>query len=120
MGNLITKLILSGSNLTSDSLSITTTDILAVTNPTIPIARIPIATGSAQSVIPSNAKFSYVYMKVVSGTSPTDSVKVTFGAASIAKLRVGEFLFLPLYNAVAITAEAIGGACVVEYGYWSV
>lgn len=120
MGNLITKLVLTGSNLTSDSLSITTTDILAVTNPTIPIARVPIATGSAQSVIPSNAKFSYVYMKVVSGTTSTDYVKISFDAASISKLRIGEFLFLPLYNAVAVTAEAFGGACVVEYGYWSV
>jgi len=120
MGNLTTKLSLIGSNITSDSLSITTTDVLTVTNPTVPIARLPIATGSAQTIIPTNAAFSYVYIKVVSGINPTDWVKIFFAGTAVSKLRIGEFLFLPLYTTTVVTGEATGGNCVVEYGYWSV
>lgn len=120
MASLTAKLQLSGSNLTSDALSISVTDVLTVTNPTIPVARLSIATGSYQSLIASNAAHSYVYIKNISGTASTDYVELKFGATLIAKLRVGEYLFLPLTSALAITAQATGNACIMEYGYWSI
>jgi hypothetical protein len=120
MATLTTKLELSGANLTSDALSISVTDVLAVTNPTVPMARLSIATGSAQTIVPSNSAFSYVYVKVISGTNATDWVQVKFGGNVVSKMRVGEFLFLPIYNATVVQGEAQGGACIVEYGYWSI
>ena len=119
MATLKTTLTLSSNDAMSDVLSVTVTDRLATTNPT-EFSRKSIATGSAQSVIASNSAFSYVYLKVISGANSTDWLQVLLGGDAKLKIRVGEFAFLPLYNAQAITAEAQGGACVVEYGYWSI
>ena len=58
MATLTTKLELSGTNLTSDALSISVTDILTVTNPTVPMARLSIATGSVHYVDPANQALS--------------------------------------------------------------
>jgi len=122
MATLTTTLTLTSpaDDITKDALSVTVTDSLTVTNPAVSTARVSIATGSAQAVIASNAAFSYVYLKVESGTNPTDWVQVLLGGDAKLKMRVGELAFLPLYTAQAITAEAQGGTCVVEYGYWSV
>mgnify|MGYP003132505427 FL=1 len=119
MATLTTKLVLTSSDVLSDSTSVTVNDTLTVTNPT-ELSRKSIATGSAQAVIASNSAFSYVYLKVESGTNATDWVQVLLGGDAKLKIRVGEFAFLPLYNSQAITAEAQGGACIVEYGYWSI
>ena len=119
MATLTAKLTLSSTTVLTDTLNSTTTDTLTVTNPT-EFSRKSIATGSAQSVIASNSAFSYIYLKVVSGANTTDWVQVLLGGDAKLKMRVGEFAFLPLYNSQAITAEAQGGACVVEYGYWSI
>jgi|TARA_R100001530_G_scaffold40386_1_gene31039 hypothetical protein len=119
MATLTTKLTLSSSDTLSDSTNVSITDTLTVTNPT-ELSRKSIATGSAQDVIASNSAFSYVFLKVVSGTNSTDWVQVKLGGDAKLKMRVGEFAFFPLYSSQAITAEAQGGACVVEYGYWSI
>ena len=119
MATLKTTLVLSSNDAMSDVLSISVNDTLAVTNPT-ELSRKSIATGSAQAVIASNAAFSYVYLKVISGANSTDWLQVLLGGHAKLKMRVGEFAFLPLYNAQAITAEAQTAACVVEYGYWSI
>lgn len=119
MATLKVGLTLNSNDALSDVLSVTVNDTLTVTNPT-ELSRKSIATGSAQSVIASNSAFSYVYLKVISGANATDWLQVLLGGDAKLKIRVGEFAFLPLYNAQAITAEAQGGACVVEYGYWSI
>jgi hypothetical protein len=119
MATLNVTLGLTSTDVSSDSLSVSVSDELAVTNPA-ELGRATIATGSAQSLIASNSAFSYVYIKVESGENTTDWVQVLLGGHAKFKVRVGEFLFIPLYNAQAITAEAQGGACVVEYGFWSI
>tara|TARA_R100000808_G_scaffold23789_1_gene53304 strand:- start:206 stop:565 length:360 start_codon:yes stop_codon:yes gene_type:complete len=119
MATLTTKLTLTSSDAFSDTLDVSITDALTVTNPA-EFSRKSIATGSAQTVLASNSAFSYVYLKVVSGANSTDWVQVLLGGDAKLKMRVGEFAFLPLYNSQAITAEAQGGACVVEFGQWSV
>tara|TARA_Y100000593_G_C4109616_1_gene237287 strand:+ start:75 stop:437 length:363 start_codon:yes stop_codon:yes gene_type:complete len=120
MATLTPTLTLTSSTTSTDELSLSTTLDITVANPIVDVARVSIATGSAQSVIASNSAFSYVYLKVISGANSTDWVQVLLGGDAKFKIRVGEFAFFPLYNAQAITAEAQGGACVVEYGYWSV
>ena len=90
-----------------------------VTQPMTGIGQKSIATGSAQDLIASNSAQNYTYIKVVSGANTTDFVQVKLGTLAALKMRVGEFAFLPLYAGIAITAEAYGGACVVEYAQWS-
>mgnify|MGYP003112681820 CR=1 FL=1 len=120
MATLNTKLVLTSTDTSGNALDLTTEDALTVTQPMVDVARTSIATGSAQALVPSNSSFSYVYIKVISGANSTDYLQVKLGGDVKLKIRVGEFSWLPLYNAQAITAEAYGGACVVEYGYWSV
>ena len=106
MATLTPTLSFSSSDTSSDTLSFSVSTNLTVTAPTIDVARTSIATGSAQALIASNSAFSHVYIKI--------DGNVVF------KIRVGEFAFFPLYNALAITAESYGGATSVEYGFWSI
>ena len=119
MATITPTLTLTSTDTLTDALSVTTTTDLTVTNPS-EFSRKVVATGSAQTVIASNSSFSYVYLKVVSGANTTDWAQVLLGGHSKIKIRVGEFAFFPLYNAQAITAEAYGGACVLEYGAWTI
>ena len=119
MATLNTKLVLTSSDTGTNALDLTTIDALSVTQPLVDLARVSIATGSAQALVPSNSAFSFVYINVISGTGSNPWIQVLVGGDIKMKIMVGEFCWLPLYNAQAITAEAQVGACVVEYGYWS-
>tara|TARA_R100001015_G_C4625702_1_gene184346 strand:+ start:614 stop:973 length:360 start_codon:yes stop_codon:yes gene_type:complete len=119
MATLKVGLTLNSNDALSDVLSVAVNDTLTVTNPT-ELSRKSIATGSAQALIASNSAFSYVYIKVISGVNATDFLQVKLGGDALLKVRVGEFAFFPLYSGIAIDAESYGGACVVEYGYWSI
>jgi|TARA_R100000084_G_C4618075_1_gene131673 hypothetical protein len=117
MATLTPTFSLTSTDVSSDSLSLTTTDTLSVTASTN-VSRKSIATGSAQSVLGSNSSFSYVYLKVISSTNSASWVQVLLGGDAKFKVRVGEFLFIPLYNSQAITAEAQTAACVIEYAQY--
>ena len=120
MATLNTKLLLTSSDTSTNALDLQTIDALTVAQPMVAVARTSIATGSAQALIASNSSFSYVYISVISGANSSDWLQVLLGGDAKLKIRVGEFCWLPLYSTQAITAEAQGGACVVEYGYWTV
>ena len=120
MATLNTKLVLTSTDTSGNALDLTTTDALTVTQPIVDVARTSIATGSAQALIASNSAFTYVYISVISGENDTDYLAVKLGGDAKMKIRVGEFCWLPLYSTQAITAEAYGGACVTEYGFWSI
>tara|TARA_R100000008_G_scaffold51650_1_gene31118 strand:+ start:98 stop:463 length:366 start_codon:yes stop_codon:yes gene_type:complete len=120
MATLTAKLSLTSSDTGTSALDATTSSALTVTLPSADIARQSIATGSAQSIIASNSAFSYVYIKNVSGTGSNPWVQVKLGGDAKFKLRVGDFIFIPLYSSQVVEGEAQVGACTVEYGYWSV
>tara|TARA_Y100001938_G_C8066836_1_gene420700 strand:+ start:979 stop:1344 length:366 start_codon:yes stop_codon:yes gene_type:complete len=120
MATLTAKLTLTSSDTGTSALDATTTSALAVTLPSADINRQSIATGSAQEIIASNSAFSYIYLKNVSGTGSNPWVQIKLGGDAKIKLRVGEFVFLPLYSSQVVAGEAQVGACTVEYGYWSV
>ena len=120
MATLTPTLSFSSSDTSSDTLSFSVTTNLTVAAPTVDVARTSIATGSAQALIASNTAYSYAYIKVVSGANSTDFLQVKIDGNVVFKIRVGEFAFFPLYNALAITAESYGGATTVEYGFWSI
>ena len=119
MATLTPTLTLSSADATADSLSITVTDTLTTTNPAVNIARAAVLHSGVTTLIASSVSaINYVYLKNIDTTNYIDIR--TDAATAFARLSPGEFAFLPLYNAQAITAEAQGGACVVEYGYWSI
>lgn len=102
------------------ALSLSVADELTnITEPVIGISQTSIATGSAQALIASNSKQNYTYIRVVSGANTSDFVQIKIGGNAVLKMRIGEFAFLPLYASLAVTAEAYGGACVVETAQYS-
>jgi hypothetical protein len=82
-------------------------------------SRIAIATGSAQAVIATNSSYSYIYMKNQAGTNSTDYIQVKLGGDPKIRLDVGEFCWIPLEQSEAVTAQAFGGTCTIEYAYWT-
>ena len=119
MATLIPKLTLTSNDPLSDSLDISTKSRLTITDPH-EFSRRTITTASLQTLAPSNTLYSYIYIHVVSSTTIAAYVDVTIGDIKNIKLRIDEFLFLPIYNAKKVEAQAVTANCVVEYGYWSI
>ena len=103
----------------SGNLVVSVDDSLTVTNPSTNLASKVVATGAASELIPTNSATSYIYIKAVSGENATDFLQVKIGSYAVMRLKVGEFLFVPVYNGYAINTESYGGAIVTEYGYWT-
>ena len=117
MATLTPTLTLTSSDTSSDALSLTVTDSLTVTVPNVDVQRKSIPT-SFTEIFASDVQATYVYFK------NTDSSNVVVlregtGNQSIIDLAAGEFCFFPLKANVGIDAQSVGGACVLEYGYWT-
>lgn len=120
MATLNATIKLVSSDVSSDeSLNLTTTDALSVGLPSANLSRMSVATGSAQEIIAANSAFSHVYVKNTEGTNATDFVQIKIGTAAVIKLMVGEAFFAPIYSSLAVAGESYGGACKVEFGYWT-
>ena len=78
-----------------------------------------LSTSSATTLMPTNSSYSYFYIKVLSGVSKTNYVTLTIGALFTTKVRINEFVFLPLDNTQIVKAQSMVGKCKIEYGYWS-
>jgi hypothetical protein len=118
MATLTTKLTLTSSNATSDSLNLSVTDTLTTTNPQINVARISCPHDSVTQVLTTDqSAITYVYLK---NTDSTNIITVkTDGAVSFSDLGPGEFIFFPLKGAVGVEVQANTAACIMEYGYWT-
>ena len=118
MATLISKLTLSSSNATSDTLNVTVTDTLSVGEPSVSLSRLSIATDAATNLrATSDSSITYMYLKNIDSTNII-TVK-TDGAVAFLDLGPGEFAFLPLKGAVGMEVQADTAACILEYGYWT-
>jgi len=120
MATLVTKLTLTSSNATSDTLNLTTTDTLTITEPSIPVARTTVTTTGANNIIQpaTDGQTYYVYVKHV-GDSGTLNVELT-GDVVIGKLAVGEFMFMPVGgHSLGVQLEASASTIVAEYAYFT-
>tara|TARA_R100000544_G_C2171423_1_gene32425 strand:+ start:77 stop:451 length:375 start_codon:yes stop_codon:yes gene_type:complete len=121
MATLTAKLTLTSSNATSDSLNLTASKTLTTTEPSINIARAAILHTAPTELLSAAAHTAaadevYFYVK---NTDSTNFVAIkTAGAVDFARLRAGEFMFLPLREAIGLEGQAHTATCVVEYGYW--
>ena len=115
MATLSQQLVLTSTTTSTDALSISTTDSLSVTEPSINVARKSIATG----LTAVSGKITYLYMKVISGVTATDTVEIDIAGAGVMRMGIGECCFLPLKDNKLVEARAFGNACVIEYGQWA-
>ena len=118
MATLTSKLTLTSSNATRDTLNITVTDTLSVGEPSVSLSRISIATDASTNLrTTSDSSITYMYLKNMDATNVI-TVK-TDGAVAFLDLSPGEFAFLPLKGAVGMEVQANTAACILEYGYWT-
>jgi len=121
MATLKPTLTLTSADATSDALSITVTDTLTTTNPSINMARAAVLHTGETELLSAAAHTSaadevYFYIK---NMDTTNFVEVkTAGGTAFAKLRAGEFMFLPMKEALGVEVQAHTATCVVEYAYW--
>ena len=121
MATLTPTLTLTSTDATSDALSITVTDSLTVTNPSINIARASILHTGETELLSAAAHSAaaadvYFYVKNMDGTNFVDVKNA--GGTVFAKLRAGEFMFFPLKLAAGLEVQADTATCIVEYAYW--
>ena len=119
MATLIPKLSIKSQDYLTDPLDISTTCRIDVIADPKEFGRRLITTASSITLMATNASYSYLYIKVMSGTNKTDYITVTIGDLFNVKIRITEFLFLPLDSSDSVKVQATGGSCKVEYGYWS-
>ena len=121
MATLTPTLSLTSTDATGDELNLTLTASLTTTNPTVNIARASVLHTAPTELLSAAAAVAagdevYFYVKNMDGTNFV-AVK-TAGGTDFAKLRPGEFMFLPLKEAIGLEVQAHTATCIVEYSYW--
>ena len=127
MATLTAKLTLSSSNVTSDSLNLSVSDTLTVTNPSIPVARTSVTTTGANNIIQpaTDGQTYYVYVKHTGTSDGTTAVTSTLnieltGDVVIGKLSAGEFMFMPVgAHALGVQLQASASTIIAEYAYFT-
>ena len=118
MATLTPTLTLTSSDATSDTLSLSVTDTLTVTTPSIGISKIVITTADNQELVDEAVSgISYFYAK---NTDTTNFVVLqTTASVQYARLSPGEFCFFPINAAAGLEARADTASCALEYAYWT-
>lgn len=118
MATLTPTLTLTSSDATSDTLSLSVTDTLTITNPSIGISKIVITTADNQELVDEAVSgISYFYAKNTDNTNFV--ILQTTGSVQYARLSPGEFCFFPVNDGNGLEARADTANCVLEYAYWT-
>ena len=117
MATLTPTLTLTSSDATSDSLSLSVTDSLTVTDPSIGISRKTITTADNQELVDeATSGVFYFYAKNIDSSNFV--VLQTTASVQYARLSPGEFCFFPVNDGIGLEARADTASCVLEYAYW--
>tara|TARA_X000001382_G_C3129885_1_gene165996 strand:- start:422 stop:793 length:372 start_codon:yes stop_codon:yes gene_type:complete len=120
MATLTPTLTLVSTNAMSDSINISLTDSLLVTDP-VEMGKVNITTGAGSAgdntLIPStDTNVYYVYLK---NTDADNFVLVRRdNASNFMKLHAGEFAFFPLADSIGLELQADTDTVKVEYGFF--
>ena len=118
MATLTPTLTLVSTDATSDSLSLSVTDSLTITHPSIGISKITITTADDQKLVSESG--SAIYYFYAKNTDTTNFVVLqTEESKQYARLSPGEFAFFPINAAAGLEARADTASCVLEYAYWT-
>ncbi len=118
MASLLPTLTLTSKDTSSDIISFSVSDALAVTEPIVNLARVTVATTSGEVSKANASKIRYFYAKNLDETNHIDLQ--TAAGVVYATLQPGEFCWMPqAVSAAGVHAIADTAPCVLEYGYWS-
>jgi len=118
MGTLNAKLTLSGTDLTSDVLNMTISDLITVEKD-VEFKRITISTTASNIVAGGLYTKSFVYVKNIDSAIDINLVK-SEGGDHYMTLGPGEFGFFPWATLVDLAADAASGTPVLEVGIFEV
>mgnify|MGYP003122223591 FL=1 len=117
MATLTPTLTLTSTDATSDALSITVTDSLTITEPSIGLSRQTITVADDQELVDEAvAGTFYFYAKNLDLTNFV--ILQTTASVQYARLSPGEFCFFPINTGAGLEARADTASCILEYGYW--
>ena len=117
MATLNATLTLASTDATSDTLSMTVTDSLTTTTPSIGISRVTITTADNQELVDeATSGVFYFYAKNLDDTNFV--ILQTTGSVQYARLSPGEFAFFPVNDGNGLEARADTASCSLEYAYW--
>jgi hypothetical protein len=119
MATLIPKLSLTSQDSLTDSLNLEAAYRVDTIVDPKEFSKRTILTASSTTLMPTNSYYSYFYIKVLSGVAKTNYITLTIGSLFTTKVRINEFVLLPLDNNQIVKAQSVLGNCKVEYGYWS-
>ena len=118
MATLTPTLTLTSSDATSDTLSLSVTDSLTVTAPSVGISKITITTADNQELV-DEATGSAIHYFYAKNTDTTNFVVLqTTASVQYARLSPGEFAFFPVNDSNGLEARADTASCILEYAYW--
>ena len=119
MATLTPTLTLASTDTASDTLDFTVTKGLGTTSPSVGVSRQSVATSGQFNILTAatNTGITYVYVK------NTDSTNVIVlkddSGNNFLDLSAGEFAFFPVKGGIGLEATSAGGACILEYAYFS-
>ena len=119
MATIQSTLNITSADATSESLAISQTKAITVTNPVQNTSREEITAVSATVIIPSaKAATTYVYLK---NTDVTNSLDLAEAATSVSFGTLGpeEWAFLPIKASVGLEVTASASTVILEYGFWT-
>ena len=117
MATLTPTLTLTSTDASSDALSITVTDSLTTTTPSVGLSRKTITTADDQELVDDGVSgIFYFYAKNLDATNFI--ILQTTGSVQYARLSAGEFCFFPINDGSGLEARADTASCNIEYGYW--
>jgi|TARA_R110000824_G_scaffold235096_3_gene423834 hypothetical protein len=117
MATLTAKLTLTSSNISSDTLNLSVTDVLTTTTPSVGLSRTTITTADDQELV-DNALSGvfYLYFKNLDATNFV--ILQTTASVQYARVGPGEFAFFAVNDSNGLEARADTASCNVEYAYW--
>ena len=120
MATLTSKLTLTSTTATSDTLNLSSTDTLTFSNDVIQ-KRMATSTTAAVFLAAADYGKSYLYLKNLStDTDERIDIRATTGGTDIVMLGAGEFCFMPWAGAHDLAYDAASGTPVLEIMLWEV
>ena len=112
MATLTPTLTLVSTDVTTDALSLSTTDTLTISQKVISVSKVKTSTGDLTLFASGSYSRSYVYLKNMDDTIAMD---VDFGSTASFNIRPGEFAFFPWHASQNIVVAADSGTPYLEY-----
>ena len=112
MATLTPTLTLVSTDVTTDELSLSTTDTLTISNKVIAPSRVKTSTSDLTLFASASYSRSYVYLKNIDDTIAMD---IDFGSTASFNIRPGEFAFFPWHASQNVVVAADSGTPILEY-----